>query len=196
MVILEISSVLLLCSLPAFDDSILSLSVRQRWPGCAETARVRRHIPHARTWKISYSVLLSVPDSGFPFSGVVRFGTVYQLLVSKEGLFDRLELLKGFCREISRQCREVTTCPSIRPNAKCRTAVQQTECRDRERFIPFSIRSWPRGRRLRLSPSRVSPISCTARATEQQRRHRPLHTQRGAVHSSRSFFCRISLVRV
>ena len=153
MVILEISSVLLHCSLPAFDDSILSLSVRQRWPGCAETARVRRHIPHARTWKISYSVLLSVPDSGFPFSGVVRFGTVYQLLVSKEGLFDRLELLKWFCREISRQCREVTTCPSIRPNAKCRTAVQQTECRDRERFIPFSIRSLAaRERRLtRLS---------------------------------------------
>ena len=39
------------------------------------------------------------------------------------------------------------------PNAKCRTAVQQTECRDRERFIPFSIRSLAaRERRLtRLS---------------------------------------------
>ena len=55
-------------SVSAFDDSILSLSARHGGGGCAETARVRPHIyPHAQTWKISHSLLLSVPRVGVHF---------------------------------------------------------------------------------------------------------------------------------
>ena len=171
--------------------------------GCAETARVRRrhisHPPHARTWKISYSpllpLLLSVPCASFLFRGVVRFkrwNPTFSQRPIRPLLVSQMVLSRNFT-SVSRIHDTIEHSPRCQmPHC---SAEEQTECRDRERFIPFSIRSWPRGRRLRLSPSRVSPISCTARATEQQRRHRPLHTQR-AVHSSRSFFCRISLVRV